>query len=94
MNFLNRNFKLFFSQQQIINYCLLVDKFVESDKFSVEAVEQTLLLHSVNEEKSEKHLQVIKGRVHKQTKTKRLAKLAVFCAIFKCRFSGTWFPRH
>jgi hypothetical protein len=20
--------------------------------------------------------------------------LAVFCAIFKCRFSGTWFPRH
>ena len=46
-------------QQQIINYCLLVDKFVETEKFPVAETEQALLLHSVNEEKCRKHLEVI-----------------------------------
>jgi hypothetical protein len=46
-------------QQQIINYCLLVDKFVETEKFPVAETEQALLLHSVKEEKCRTHLQVI-----------------------------------
>jgi hypothetical protein len=43
----------------MINYCLLVDKLVEQNRFPVEAVEHALLLHSVNEEKSRQHLQVL-----------------------------------
>ena len=48
----------FLFQQLIINYCLLVDKFVELEKFPVDATEQALLLQSVNEDKSRQHLQV------------------------------------
>ena len=49
-------------QQQLINYCLLVDKFVETEKFPVDATEQVVLLHSVNEDKSRKHLEVMTSR--------------------------------
>ena len=36
----------------------MVDKFVEAEKFPVDATEQAVLLHSVNEDKSRKHLKV------------------------------------
>ena len=47
-------------EQQIINFCLIVDKFVESESFDAEPAEHALLLHSVNEEKARKHLEVFK----------------------------------
>ena len=40
----------------------MVDKFVETEKFPVDATEQVVLLHSVNEDKSRKHLEVMTSR--------------------------------
>ena len=43
-------------QGQIINYCLLVDKFSEKERFPATAAEHALVLHSVNEANTRKHL--------------------------------------
>lgn len=48
--------KLGDDQQQIVNYCLMVAKLSEEEKFPVKEVEEALLLHNVNEENARKHL--------------------------------------
>ena len=51
----------------------MADKFVEGEKFSVDAVEHVLLLHTVDENKSRKHLQVKRTALDNKHKKHLLA---------------------
>jgi len=68
-------------QQQMINFCLLVDKLVETEGVSAEQVETTLLMYSVNEENTRKHLKVFKKISELGFKPEQIHNALIACEL-------------